>query len=154
MRVTAFPQPFQSLAAVVGQDKHALALVGCANFTRREYSPRHLVTQLFQVTDDAEESQRDMSFDVLKEAHSWSQNPNSVCDPRPQVSWVILSCSLSCCGEWLAWVASSKDVHSVSKAFPREGFKIRPYRCWVHESRFHFANQVRNGEGVDLTKSD
>ena len=54
----------------------------------------------------------------------------------------------------MAWVASSKDVHSATKLFPREGFKIRPDRCCVHESRFHFSDQVRAGETFDLTKSD
>jgi hypothetical protein len=138
----------------VGQDKHSFALVRRTAFSRAEYSPRHRVTQLLQIADDAGESQRDVSFDVLEKADSGSHGSNSICDPRPQMPWVIFTGSLACCAEWLAGIASSEDVHSVSKAFPREGFKIRPNRCCVHESRFHFCNQVRNGEGFDLTKSD
>jgi hypothetical protein len=109
---------------------------------------------LFQFSNDFSESEGDVSFDILEEAELGSKNPNSVCDVRPKMSWVFCSKSLSCCGERLAWVTSSKDVHFARKLCPREGFKIRPNRCWLHESRFHFADQVRAGEGFDLTKSD
>jgi hypothetical protein len=70
------------------------------------------------------------------------------------VAWVIGAESLSCCGEWLAGITGHKEVHSVTKVLAWEGFKIRPERCWVQESRFHFCDQVRNGEGFDLTISD
>jgi len=95
-----------------------------------------------------------MSFDVLKEAAPWSEKSNAVCDVRPEVPRVVLASALAGCAEGLAWVATSEDVHSVAKRCPREGLKIRPDRCWVHESRFHFADQIRNCEGFDLTKSD
>jgi hypothetical protein len=95
-----------------------------------------------------------MSFDVFKEAAAGSEKSNAVCDVRPQVPRVVFSSALSGCTEGLAGVTTSEDVHSVTKRCPREGFKIRPDRCWVHESRLHFADQVRDGEGFDLTKSD
>jgi hypothetical protein len=95
-----------------------------------------------------------MSFDVLKEAAPRSEKSNTVCDIGPQVPWVVLASALAGCTEGLAWVAPSEDVHSVAKRCPREGLKIRPDRCWVHESRFHFRNQIADGEGFDLTKSD
>ena len=95
-----------------------------------------------------------MSFDVFKETELGSENANSACDVGPKMSWVFCSESLSGCAEWLAGVATSEDVHSVTKCSPWEGFKIRPNRCWLQESRFHFCDQVRAGEGFDLTKSD
>jgi hypothetical protein len=95
-----------------------------------------------------------MSFDVLKEAAPRPEKSNAICNPRPQVPRVLLSFALPGCTEWLAWVAASEDVHSVAKRCPREGLKIRPDRCRVHESRFHFADQIRDCEGFDLTKSD
>jgi hypothetical protein len=122
---------------VTRQDEHPLALVGGADFRRAEYSPRHLVTHFFQVADDCGESQRDMSLDVLEEAASWVASFDSVGDPWPEVSWVFLSLSLSCGGKWLARITSGEDVHLSKKSFPREGFKIRPDRSRVHESRFH-----------------
>jgi hypothetical protein len=95
-----------------------------------------------------------MSFDVLEEAESGSEKSNAICDPRPEVAGVVLSCPLPCCAEGLARISASEDVHTVAKCSPREGFKIRPDRCWVHESRFHFCDQVRDGKTFDLTKSD
>jgi hypothetical protein len=145
---------FQSLAFAVGQDKHSLSLVRRTAFSRREYSPRRFVTKFFQLSNDFSESKADVSFDVFKEADSGLENANSTCDVGPQVSWVFCSESLSGCAEWLAGITSSEDVHAATKLCPREGFKIRPDRCWVHESRFHFCDQVRAGEGFDLTKSD
>jgi hypothetical protein len=95
-----------------------------------------------------------MSFDVLKETAPRLEKSNAVCDVGPQVPWIVFASALPCCTEGLAWVAPSEDVHSVAKRCPREGLKIRPDRCRVHESRFHFADQIRNCEGFDLTKSD
>jgi hypothetical protein len=57
-----------SLALIVGQDEHPLALVRCPDFSRAEYSPRRLVTNLFQLSNDLSESEGDVSFDILKEA--------------------------------------------------------------------------------------
>jgi hypothetical protein len=95
-----------------------------------------------------------MSFDVLKEAAPRPEKSNAVCDIGPQVPRVVLASTLPCCTEGLAWIAASEDVHAVTKRSPREGLKIRPDRCRVHESRFHFRNQIADGEGFDLTKSD
>ena len=148
------PVSFQSLVVAVGQDEDPLSLVRCADFRRAEYSPRRCVTKLFQLSNDFSEAETDVSLDVLEEADSGAKKSNAVCDVGPEMSWVFCSEPLSGCAEWLAGIASSKDVHAVTKLCPREGFKIRPNRCWVHESRFHFCNQVRAGEGFDLTKSD
>jgi hypothetical protein len=138
----------------VGHDKHSLSLVRRANFSRAEYSPRRFVTKFFQFSNDFSQSKADVSFDIFEEAELWSKNANALCDVRPEMSGVVCSKSLSGCAEWLAGVTSRKNVHLISKLCPWEGFKIRPYRCWVHESRFHFCNQVCDGKGFDLTKSN
>jgi len=95
-----------------------------------------------------------MSLDVLEEAQGWLEKANSVCNPGPQMSWVVLAESLSCCAEGLARVPATKDVHLSVKAGPREGLNIRPDRCWVQASRFHFCDQVRARKRFDLAKSD
>ena len=95
-----------------------------------------------------------MSLDVLEEAQGWLENANSVCDPGPEVSWVVLAEPLSGCAEWLARVAAREDVHFSVKSGPRERLNIRPDRCCVQQSRFHFSNQVRAGKCFDLAKSD
>jgi hypothetical protein len=91
------PVSFQSRVVAVGQDEDTLSLVRRADFTRAEYSPRRRVIKASQFFNDISESKRDMSFDVFKEAKFWSQNPNSVCDVRPEVSRVFFSESLSSC---------------------------------------------------------
>jgi hypothetical protein len=91
-----------------------------------------------------------VSFDILEEAEAGAKKSNSVCDERPEVARVIGAEPLSGCAEGLAGITASEDVHAVTKLCPWEGFKIRPDRCCVHESRFHFADQVRAAEGFDL----
>jgi hypothetical protein len=145
---------FDSLTLIVGHDEDPLALVRCAAFRRAEYAPRRSVTHSCQVFDDVGQPQADMSFDVFKEADPGSEKSNTICNPWPEVPRVLLSFTLPGCTEWLAGISPSEDVHAVTKCSPREGLKIRPDRCRVHESRFHFADQIRNCEGFDLTKSD
>jgi hypothetical protein len=115
-----------SLALIVGQDKHALSLVDCANLTRAEYSERTFITQFFQITDDCGESQRKVSFDILEEAHPWLKKSNSVCDKWPEVARVVCAESFAGCAEWLARVSRNEDVHQSVKRFVWEGFKIVP----------------------------
>jgi hypothetical protein len=113
-----------------------------------------LITAFFQFSDDILEAEADVSLDVLEKTEGWLENANSVCDPRPEMSWIVLAESFPCCAEGLARVAARQDVHLSVKLGPREGFKIRPDRCWVQASRFHFCDQVRAGKRFDLAKSD
>lgn len=136
------------------EDEDPFALVRRTDFRRAKNSPRRFVTKLFQVTDDCGESHRNVPVNVFEEAGSWSKSPNSVCNERPQVSGVIFSETLSGGTEWLARVSSREDVHLSRKLCPWEGFKIRPDRSDVQLSFFHLRNQVADGEGFDLTKSD
>jgi hypothetical protein len=138
----------------VGQDEDPFASVRSPDFARAKYSPRRCVTKAFQFFDNFSESKADVSVDVLKEAELGAQKSNSICDKGPEMPGIFRSKSISGGAERLAGVASSKDVHAVTKVFPWEGFKVRPNRCWVHVSRFHFRNQVGTREGFDLTKSD
>jgi hypothetical protein len=91
------PVSFQSRVVAVGQNEDSLSLMRRADFTRAEYSPRRFVTNASQFFNDISESKRDMSFDVFKEAEFGSQNPNSVCDVRPEVSRVVFSKSFAGC---------------------------------------------------------
>jgi hypothetical protein len=95
-----------------------------------------------------------VSFDVFKEAESRSKKANSVCNEWPEVAGIVCAETLPGGTKRLAGVTAREDIHSVTKRSPREGFKIRPDRCAVQESRFHFSDQVRGGESFDLRKSD
>jgi hypothetical protein len=69
-----------------------------------------------------------MSLDVLEEAQSWLAKSNSICEPRPEVTGVILSFSLACGGERRAWVTSREDIHQSSKLSEWEVLNTRPNR--------------------------
>jgi hypothetical protein len=109
---------------------------------------------LFQLSNDLSESEADVSFDIFEETELRSNNSNCSGDVGPEVARVFCSKSLSGCGKWLTRITGHKEAHSVAKFVAWEGFNIRPERCCVHESRFHFCDQVRAGEGFDLTISD
>ena len=144
----------ESVVVAVGQDKHPLPLVRCANFSRAEYAPRRAVTESFQFCNDFSQSKRDVSLDVLEEAESWSQNANAICDGWPQVPFVFGSESLTGCAEWLAWVATRQDVHSVRKLCPREGSQISPDRSRIKLPAFHAREKEFDGGCFPLTVSD
>jgi hypothetical protein len=95
-----------------------------------------------------------MSFDVLKETEVGAHVRDAASDPRPEVPRVVLAESLPGGTEWLAWIAATEYAHDSVKSAVWEGFKIRPDRSRVQQSRFHFLDQVRAGIGFDLTKSD
>jgi hypothetical protein len=99
----------------VGQDEHSLSLVGRADFSRAKYSPRRRVTNACQFFDDFSESKADVSFDVFKEADWRAHESNSICDPRPEMSWVVFASSFSGGAEWLAGITAREDVHAVTK---------------------------------------
>lgn len=99
-----------------GEYENPLSLVRGADFSRAEYSPRHLVTQLFQVADDCGESQRDVALNVFEEAESWLAKLNSICNPGPEVPWIVLSLSFSCGREGLA-VVDNCPVGAVALVF-------------------------------------
>ena len=95
-----------------------------------------------------------MSFNIFKEANSGLHEPNSICNEWPKVARVFGAESLASCAKWLAWVSPREEIHLSVKLPPWECFKIRPDRCCVQESRFHFRDQVRAGKTFDLAKSD
>lgn len=55
-----------------------------------------------------------------------------------------------CIAEWLAGISTQHEVHFTAKVSPREGFKIRPDRCWIQNTRFHARQKVFDSKGFDL----
>jgi hypothetical protein len=78
-----------------------------------------------------------MSLDIFKEAKPGSHLSDSVSDVRPEVAWVVCSCSLAGTAEWLARVAAREDVHQSRKLLPREGLEIAPNRSRIKLPAFH-----------------
>ena len=145
---------FQSRAEAVGQDEDALALMRCANFSRAEYSPRRLVTEASQVSEDISEPKADVSFDVFEEAESWLAKSNAVCDPWPEMPWVVFAKPLAGSAERLARVAPREDIHTFAKASVWEGLNISPYRGRIKLPAVHTRRQEAAGKLFDLRISD
>jgi len=140
---------------VVGQDKHPLPLVRRADFRRAEYSPRRCVTIFFQVGKDCGESKRNVSFDVFKPDPKRSCSSYESPAVGPEVAVVFGSKSFAGMGEPLARVGSCEEIQEATTEWLcGEVRNIRPDRNCVQESLFHFADHVRNDEGVPLTDSD
>lgn len=95
-----------------------------------------------------------MPLDILKEAQPGAEHGQGGEDVGPEMPGVFGSETQTGGAEGLAGVAGHQDVHPVSKRSAWEGFNIRPDRCRVQVSRFHFRNQVGAGVGFDLTKSE
>jgi hypothetical protein len=96
----------------------------------------------------------DDSFDVFKEEVGESHISSLSENVGEEVPRVVVGTTFACGTERLAWESGNKEVHFTVKRSTRKGFKIRPDRYWVQESRFHFRNQVRGCEGFDLTNSN
>jgi hypothetical protein len=90
--------------------------VGRADFSRTKYSPRRFVTDACQFFNDFSQSEADVSLDVLEEADSRTHEPNSICNPRPEMSWVVFASSFSGGAEWLAGITAREDIHAVTKS--------------------------------------
>jgi hypothetical protein len=96
----------------------------------------------------------DDALDVFEEDEVWLTLGNASENVGEEMAGVFVALSLSCGAERLARETAREDVHESVKASKWEGPQIRPNRCRVQESRFHFRDQIRTGEGFDLTKSD
>jgi len=148
------PESFQSRAFAVGQDEDPLALMGRANFSRAEYSPRRRVTKLAQMLDDLSESEADMSLNVLEEAEAGLAKSNSVCDEGPEVPGIVCPSALAGGAERLAGVTPREDIHAAVKLSEWERFKITPYRGRIKVPAFHPRRQEAAGILFDLRVSD
>jgi hypothetical protein len=147
--------PKVSITAVVGQDKHPLPLVRRADFRRAEYSPRRCITIFFQVGKDCGESKRNVSLDVFEPDPRRSNGSDELSAVGPEVSVVVNSESFPGMAEPLAGIGSDEEIKLlITERFCGEVSNIRPDRYAVQESLFHFADHVRNDEGVPLTDSD
>ncbi len=86
-----------------------------ADFLRREYARFNAVAQAFQVASHLSQPLGHVPSHVLKEAPSrpaFSDEPDIF---GPQVPRVELTEPLAGEGEWLAWVAASKNINAPGK---------------------------------------
>jgi hypothetical protein len=96
-----------------------------------------------------------MSLDVFKPDPAGPGSINESPAMGPEVAVVVNAESFPSMAEPLAGVGSHEEIKdSTTEWFGGEVRNIRPDRNCVQESLFHFADHVRDDEGVPLTYSD
>lgn len=135
-----FNRKLSSFAHGVGRycdNEDPLALVRRTAFSRAKYSPRCLVTHLLQIADDAGESHRDVTLDVLKENNGRPNCFNPSPDVGPEMPLVVATLAEPSMAERLARIPRTKDVHAAAKKMPREIPYISPDRSRIKRPIFH-----------------
>ena len=133
-----------------GEDEQPLALVGRADFRRREEACRKAVAHADQSSGDFGETEAEMMGDVLEEHEG---RPNLADDPgdmRPEVARVLRAPALARDGERLARIARSDDVHRTAPWAAVEGGNVVPDRCAIQGRVFHPRHEDGRGVGVPL----
>jgi len=88
-----------------GEDEEAFALVGRADFRRREEACRKLVAHADQSCGDFGEAEAEMMGDILKEHEGRLGLGDDAGDMRPKMARIVGTPPLARDGEWLARIA-------------------------------------------------
>ncbi|SFG62418.1 hypothetical protein SAMN04488517_10846 [Jannaschia rubra] len=72
-----------------GEDEQPLALLGRADFRRREEACRKAVAHADQSCGDFGEAEAEMMGDILEEDEGRLAFPDDAGDMRPKVAWII-----------------------------------------------------------------
>jgi hypothetical protein len=137
----------QVVALAVGEDEEPLALVGRANFRRREEARRKAVAHADQSSGDFGEAEAEMMGDILEEHEGRLGLSDDPGDMRPEVARVVCAPALARDGERLARIARSDDVHRAAPWAAVEGGNVVPDRCRIQGRVFHPRHESGCGEG-------
>ena len=140
----------QRVALADGEDEQPLALVGRADFRRREEACRKPVAHADQSAGDFGEAEAEMMGDILEEHEGRFDFTDDAGDMRPEVAWVVGTPALACDGERLARITRSDDVHRAAPRAAVEGSNLVPERRVIQGRVFHPRHEDGRGEGVPL----
>jgi hypothetical protein len=130
-----------------GEDEEPLALVGCADFRRREKARRKAVAHADQSCGDFGEAEAEMMGDILEEDEGRLDLSNDPGDMRPEVARVVSTPALARDGERLARIARSDDVHRAAPRAAIEGSNVVPDNSLIQGRVFHPRHESGCGEG-------
>lgn len=130
-----------------GKDEQSLALVGRADFRRREEACRKAVAHADQSAGDFGEAEAEMMGDILEEHEGRLDLADDAGDMRPEVARVIRTPALARDREWLARIARSDNVHSAAPRAAVEGSNIVPDNSLIQGRVFHPRHESGCGEG-------
>lgn len=137
----------QLVAFEDGEDEQAFALVGRADFRRREEACRKAVAHADQSCGDFGEAEAQMMGDILKKDEGRLDFADDAGDMWPEVAWVARSKALSSDGERLARIARSNDVHCAAPWSAVEAGNVVPDRRAIQGRVFHPRQDNGCGEG-------
>ena len=140
----------QVVALAAGKDEEPLALVGRADFRRREEACRKLVAHADQSSGDFGKAEAEMMGDILEKDEGRLGLADDPGDMRPEVPRVVGTPALARDGEWLARIARSDDVHRAAPRAAVEGGNVVPDRCRIQGRVFHPRHKNGRGVGVPL----
>ena len=136
----------QVVALTDGEDEEPLALVGRADFRRREEACRKAVAHADQSAGDFGEAEAEMMGDILEEDEGRLDLADDAGDMGPEVARVVRAPAFARDGERLARIARSDDVHRAAPWAAVEAGNVVPDRCWIQGRLFHSGHE--NGRGV------
>jgi hypothetical protein len=111
----------QLVALADGENEQPLALVGRADFRRREEACRKAVAHADQSAGDFGEAEAEMMGDILEEDEGRLDLADDASDVRPMVPRVRRAASPAGDREWLARISRAEDVH---RAAPRDAVEV------------------------------
>lgn len=129
------------------EDEQTLALVGRADFRRREEACRKAVAHADQSAGDFGEAEAEMMGDILEEDEGRFDLTDDAGDMRPEVARILSAQPSARHAEWLARIARNDDVH---RAAPREAVKgsnVVPDNSLIQGRVFHPRHESGCGEG-------
>ena len=130
-----------------GEDEEPFALVGRADFRRREEACRKAVAHADQSAGDFGEAEAEMMGDILEEDEGRLDLTDDAGDMRPEVARVVRASTLARNGKRLARIARSDDVHRAAPWAAVETGNIVPDRRVIQRRVFHPRHESGCGEG-------
>ena len=129
------------------EDEEPLALVGRADFRRREEACRKAVAHADQSAGDFGEAEAEMMGDILEEDEGRLDLADDAGDMRPEVARIVGTLALACNRERLARIARSDDVHRAAPRAAVEGGNIVPDNSLIQGRVFHPRHESGCGVG-------
>ena len=130
-----------------GEDEQPLALVGRADFRRREEACRKAVAHADQSAGDFGEAEAEMMGDILEEDEGRLDLTDDAGDMRPEVARVVGTPAFASDAERLARIARSDDIHRAAPRAAVEGSNVVPDKSLIHGRVFHPRHESGRGVG-------
>ena len=130
-----------------GKDEQPFALVGRADFRRREEACRKAVAHADQSCGDFGEAEAEMMGDIFEEDEGRLDLSDDAGDMRPEVARIVGAPALARDRERLARIARSDDVHRAAPRAAVEGSNIVPDNSLIQGRVFHPRHESGCGEG-------